>query len=185
MKSALDVPAHWSEKLRAASSTASRSLTPRDASSPSARRVSKVASTGASAAPAMEEPSSVMTVPALTMPPNALSSFCSLDTPPLTLLLIRPIGPVMLSTIFIIRDNLNTLSRLTDRAHLRAGGRYGAALYPARLLSCVCLASRSFTAEYLGDRAGDDVLFQLLDIAGLRNVLQKLPNLRFLRVKAL
>ena len=119
------------------------------------------------------------------MPPNALSSFCSLDTPPLTLLLIRPIGPVMLSTIFIIRDNLNTLSRLTDRAHLRAGGRYGAALYPARLLSCVCLASRSFTAEYLGDRAGDDVLFQLLDIAGLRNVLQKLPNLRFLRVKAL
>jgi len=103
----------------------------------------------------------------------------------LTLLLIRPMGPVMLSTIFMMRDNLNTLSRLMDRAHLRSGGRYEAALYPARLLSCVCLASRSFTAEYLGDRAGDDVLFQLLNITGLCNVFQELPDLRFLRVKAL
>lgn len=94
-------------------------------------------------------------------------------------------GPVMLSTIFMMRDNLNTLSRLMGCAHLRSGERYGAALYPAHLLSRVCLASRSFTAEYLGDRAGDDVLFQFLNITGLRYAAQELADLRLLRVKAL
>ncbi|MPM25180.1 hypothetical protein SDC9_71670 [bioreactor metagenome] len=112
IKSAFDVPAHWSEKLRAAVSTASRSLTPREASSPRARRVSKVASTGARAAPAICEPISCITAPVFAMPPSVWLTLSSFEIEPSTLEVTLDIGLVRLSIMFRTSDNLNTDSKL-------------------------------------------------------------------------
>ena len=112
MKSAFVVPAHWSENCRAASSTTPRSFTPRDASSPIARLVSKVASTGDSTAPVICEPTSCITAPVFAILPSAAFAFWSLETVPLTLDVTPDMGPVRLSIMFMMRDNRNTDSKL-------------------------------------------------------------------------
>lgn len=78
MKSALLVPAHVSEKLFAASSTAFRSFTPKEESSPSAFCVSKVAVTVFMASPVMVPPIPAMAAPAFCMVPKAELSLLTL-----------------------------------------------------------------------------------------------------------
>ena len=112
MKSAFVVPAHWSEKFRAAFSTASRSLTPSEASSPIARRVSKVASTGARTAPVICEPISCMTAPDFATLPKVAPRASILETSAPTREAILAMGPERLSTMFMTRDSLKTDSKL-------------------------------------------------------------------------
>ena len=113
MKSAFVVPLHWSEKFRAACSNVSRSSTPREASSPRARRVSNVASTGASTALVIWTPASYIAVPALRNPPKVCPNASSLDTSAPTREATPDSGPERWSTRFITSDNLKMDSRLT------------------------------------------------------------------------
>ena len=161
MKSAFVVPDHWSENFRAAPSSASRSFTPREDSSPSARWVSKVASTGASTAPVIWEPASCITAPAFAKLPKVWLSASSLDTSAPTLEATPAMGPERRSTRFMTRDSLKIDSRLTP--------------FPP-----------PSWREYFADCSGENVLFHLLDDPGLCHIVQKLADVANLfRVKIL
>ena len=129
-----------------------------------ARRVSKVASTGARAAPAICVPISCMTAPALAAEPNAWLSESSLVTSAPTLEAMPAMGPLRLSIMFITSDSLNTDSKLmcfTSWGRLPSLGKY------------------------LDDRLRDDIHLQLLDKPGLRQAVQELVESGSLRVKPL
>ena len=85
---------------------------PREESSPSALRVSKVASTGARAAPVICSPTAAIAIPPFVMPPRVCSILCNLVIEPPAADVTLDIGSVRLSIIFIIKLNLNTDSRL-------------------------------------------------------------------------
>ena len=168
MKSDFVVPAHWSEKLRAASSTTPRSCTPREASSPRARRVSKVASTGARTAPVIWLPISCMTAPVFAMFPRPSLTASSLDTFAPTLDATPAIGPERLSIMFIMSDSLKTDSKLMPFVHL---------LF---FLEASCVQKRPATGPSLRERfhdcPGDYALLKLLDVASLRHPVKELVD---------
>ena len=169
IKSALVVPAHWSEKLRAASSSASRSWIPREESSPSALRVSKVASTGASTALVISPPTAAIPMPVFATPPKVCSICCSLLMEPPAAVVTRAIGSVRLSTIFIIRLNRNTDSRLMLRHS-----------FPAAGLPTASLLSKSIHDAPLNDRH-----LYLLDVTRLCQKAQEVVNFHVVDVQPL